>query len=393
MNDKEIFLKHIAPTSKHPVGLAIDRAEGSIITDTNGKQYIDLIAGIAVASLGHQNEAVNEAIKAQLEKHAHVMVYGEYIQKPITDLAYSLAQLLPETLGCSYFVNSGAEANEGAVKLAKRITGRYEIVSFRKSYHGNTMGAMSVSGNELKKQSYRPLIPGTKFINFNVASELEKITTKTAAVIVEPIQGDAGVIIPDQAFMLALRARCNGVGTLLIFDEVQTGIGRTGKMFAFEHFDIVPDILALAKGLGGGMPIGAFISSHANMQHLTEDPMLGHITTFGGNPVCCAAANAVVNTVKEPAFLQEVESKGQLFEELLLHPEIKAIRRKGLMIAVELENEDKVNKAIELALADGVIIYWFLSTRNAFRISPPLIIEPAEIRKACNIILSVFDKV
>lgn len=393
MIDHDIFLKHIAPTSKHPVGLAIEKAEGSIITDTNGKEYIDLIAGIAVASLGHQNEAVKEAIKAQLDKHAHVMVYGEYIQKPITDLAYSLAQLLPENLGCSYFVNSGAEANEGAVKLAKRITGRYEIVSFKKSYHGNTMGAMSVSGNEIKKQAYRPLIPGTKFIDFNDTVELEKITVKNAAVIVEPIQGDAGVIIPDKAFMRALRKRCNEVGALLIFDEVQTGIGRTGKMFAFEHFHIVPDILVLAKGLGGGLPIGAFISSHANMQHLTEDPMLGHITTFGGNPICCAAANAVVNTVKEPTFLQEVESNGQLIEELLQHPQIKAIRRKGLMIAIELENEEKVNKAIELALADGVIIYWFLSTRNAFRISPPLNIDPVEIRKACNILLGVLKKI
>jgi acetylornithine/succinyldiaminopimelate/putrescine aminotransferase len=279
------------------------------------------------------------------------------------------------------------------MKLAKRITGKHKIIAFEKGYHSNTQGSMSVSGNQEKKQPFRPLIPGVSFIRFNSIADLEKISEEVAGVILEPIQGDAGVIIPSQEFMIALRERCTSTGAQLIFDEVQTGVGRTGKLFAFEHFDIIPDILTLAKGLGGGLPIGAFISSYDNMQLLAENPMLGHITTFGGNPVACASANAVLKIVSTPSLLSAVEEKGALFEKLLAHPEVKHIRRKGLMIAIELANETKVNKAIELAFKRGVIIYWFLSTRNAFRISPPLTISKKEIEASCKILLQIFDNI
>ena len=393
VNNKEIFFKHLAPTSHQPVLIEIDSASGIIIKDRSGKEYYDMIAGIGVATVGHNNQRVKKAIIEQLDKHAHVMVYGEYIQTSVNDLAYKLSQLLPSQLSTSYFVNSGTEANEGAVKLAKRITGRHKIIAFQKGYHGNTQGSMSVSSNNAKKQPYRPLIPGVRFIRFNNLDDLEYINDEVAGVIIEPIQGDAGVIVPDNAFMQTLRSKCSQSGAQLIFDEVQTGIGRTGKMFGFEHFNIVPDIITLAKGLGGGLPIGAFISSHENMQLLAENPMLGHITTFGGNPVACASAKTVLDIVSEPALMDNIEVRGLLIEQLLAHPEVKNIRRIGLMIAVELENEEKVDKAIKLALQEGVIIYWFLSTRNAFRISPPLTITEDEIRKSCEILLKVFDKI
>lgn len=373
--------------------LEVDSASGTMITDTGGKQYYDLIAGIGVATVGHNNPAIKKAITGQLDKHAHVMVYGEYIQSSVNQLALSLSTLLPKQLNTSYFVNSGTEANEAAMKLAKRITGRNKIIAFRGGYHGNTQGSMSVSANEEKKSVYRPLIPGISFIRFNSIEDLETITSDIAAVIIEPIQGDAGVIIPSQEFITALRNKCSQTGTQLIFDEVQTGIGRTGKMFAFEHFNIIPDIITLAKGLGGGMPIGAFISSYENMQLLADNPMLGHITTFGGNPVSCASANAVLDIVSDAQFLDDVEKKGALFEELLVHQEIKTLRRIGLMIAIELENEEKVNNSIQQALQEGVITYWFLSTRNAFRISPPLTISYDEIKASCKILLSVLDRI
>ena len=393
MNSTDIFLRHLAPTSLQPVLIEVESAKGSVITDTNGKQYYDLIAGIGVVSIGHNNKVINEAVIAQLNTHSHVMVYGEFIQKPVNKLAKTLAQLLPKPLATSYLVNSGTEANEGAIKLAKRITGRHKIIAFENGYHGNTQGSMSISGNETKKRGFRPLLPGVSFIRFNNIEDLEQINTEVAGVIIEPIQGDAGVILPSLAFMHALRNKCTETGTQLIFDEVQTGIGRTGKLFAFEHYGIVPNILTLAKGLGGGLPIGAFISSYEHMQLLAQNPMLGHITTFGGNPICCAAANAVLETVSSPSFLSEVENKGALFENLLQHTAVKSIRRKGLMIAIELESEEKVNKAIALALAQGVIIFWFLSTRNSFRISPPLTISSEEIKISCAILLNIFDEI
>ncbi|MCB0496002.1 MAG: aspartate aminotransferase family protein [Cyclobacteriaceae bacterium] len=386
MTPEEIFQQHLAPTSPFPLGIHIDHARGVYLYDTNGKRYIDLIAGIGVASVGHQNPVVVEAIKKQLDKHAHVMVYGEYIQDSVNGLAAKLASLLPPSLNTCYFVNSGTEANEAAVKLAKRSTGRHKIISFLKSYHGNTQGSMSVSANEVKKQKFRPLIPGVEFIEFNSVEALGAIDMQTAGVIIEPIQGDAGVRISSQEFMTALRKCCDETGAKLIFDEVQTGMGRTGKLFAFEHYSIAPDIITLAKGLGGGLPIGAFVASHEIMQLLADNPMLGHITTFGGNPVCAASALATLNIISEPAFLEAIEPKGQLIEQELQHPEVKVIRRKGLMLAVELENENKVNRLIKYCLEHGVIIYWFLSTRNSFRISPPLTITEGEIKEACGII-------
>ena len=391
MTSKEIFFKHLAPTSQQPVLIEVESAAGAILTDTDGKQYYDLIAGIGVLSVGHNNTAVKKAILEQLNKHSHVMVYGEYIQSSVNSIAENLALTLPENLSTSYLVNSGTEANEGAIKLAKRITGRHKIIAFEKGYHGNTQGSMSISSNEAKKRGFRPLLPGVSFLRFNNIEDLVQITSDIAGVILEPIQGDAGVIIPTIEFMQALRAKCTATGAQLIFDEVQTGIGRTGKLYAFEHFNVVPDILTLAKGLGGGLPIGAFISSHQNMQLLAENPMLGHITTFGGNPVSCAAANAVLEIVSGQDFLKNVNEKGALIEQLLQHKEVKAIRRKGLMIAVELEDEEKVNQAIKLALERNVIIYWFLSTRNSFRISPPLNITDDEIKNSCKILSGVFD--
>ncbi len=393
MKAQEIFEKHLAPTSPSPMGLQIIYAKGVYLYDTKGRKYIDFIAGIGVSSVGHQHPKVVASIKEQLGKHAHIMVYGEYLQNVVLALAKKLASLLPSSLSTSYFVNSGTEANEAAIKLAKRATGRHKIITFYKSYHGNTQGSMSVSDNETKKQNFRPLIPGIEKIELNSIEGLEAITEQTAAVIIEPIQGDAGVRVPSQAFMAALRNKCSETGTLLIFDEVQTGIGRTGKLFAFEHYNIIPDILTLAKGLGGGMPIGAFIASYDLMQLLSHNPMLGHITTFGGNPVCCASAFATLEIISEPAFLTAIEPKGQLIAQELNHPKIKAIRRKGLMLAVELNNEEQVNKLITYCVAHGVIIYWFLSTRNSFRISPPLTISEAEIREACEVINRGLDNI
>jgi len=393
MTSDQVFQQHLAPTSPHPLGLEIAHAKGVRLFDTKGKSYVDMIAGIGVSSVGHQNEEVKNAITKQLDTHAHVMVYGEYIQQVVNDLALKLASLLPDKLSTSYFVNSGTEANEAAIKLAKRATGRHRIITFTKAYHGNTQGSMSVSDNEEKKRNFRPLIPGVERIEFNSVPVLSSITEQVAAVIIEPIQGDAGVRIPSQEFMEALRNKCDETGAILIFDEVQTGIGRTGKMFAFEHFNITPDILTLAKGLGGGLPIGAFISSHKLMQLLSHNPMLGHITTFGGNPVCCASALATINIISTPPFLSEIEPKGMLIEEELSHPKIKAIRRKGLMLAIELETEEKVNEMIEYCIANGVIIYWFLSTRNSFRISPPLTISLNEIKEACAVIRNGLDNI
>jgi acetylornithine/succinyldiaminopimelate/putrescine aminotransferase len=391
MDDNTVFFRHLAPTSPHPMLLNIVSAEGVFLTDVKGKKFIDLIAGIGVASVGHSQPKIIEAVERQLRQHAHVMVYGEYIQKPVNQLAQSLAALLPEPLETVYFVNSGTEANEAAIKLAKRVTGRPNIVAFYNSYHGNTQGSLSVSGNESRKNAFRPLIPGVRFLPFNDTSALAAIDHHTAAVIMEPIQGDAGVIIPDDEFILAAREQCDATDSLLIFDEVQTGMGRTGKMFAFEHFKVVPDIITLAKGLGGGLPIGAFIASHGHMQMLADKPMLGHITTFGGNPVCCAAALATTQIINTDTVLGQVEAKGALFEELLKHPNIKAMRRRGLMMAVELESEDKVHQAVKLALDRGIIIYWFLSTRNSFRISPPLTISEKEIKISCEKLLEVLS--
>jgi acetylornithine/succinyldiaminopimelate/putrescine aminotransferase len=374
------------------MGLEIERAQGLYLYSTTGKSYMDLISGVAVSNLGHGHPKVIDAIKAQADKHLHVMVYGEYVQGSSNALAQKLTGLLPEPLNCCYFTNSGAESIEGALKLAKRITGRSEIIAFRGAYHGSTHGALSVSGNETKKRAFRPLLPHVKFLTFNEIEELNTISFSTAAVIIETIQGDAGVRIPSQAFLEALRERCCQTGAQLIFDEIQTGMGRTGKWFAFEHFGVYPDILCIAKALGGGLPIGAFISSREKMQLFTENPMLGHITTFGGNPLSCAAAVATLEVIEEEDLLAGVEAKGQLFEDLLQHPRIKEVRRKGLFFAFEFATADEVQAVVESCLAQGIICFWFLSCPNSFRIAPPLNISESEIKKACTVIRQAINK-
>ena len=390
--DADIFRHRIAQTSPFPFGISIERAEGTCLYSPEGKRYLDMISGIGVTNIGHRHPRVVKAIKDQVDKHLHVMVFGEYIQSSPNLLAAKLTSLLPASLNCCYFVNSGTEANEGALKLAKRHTGRSEIISFRKSYHGSTHGSLSVSGNEKKKSAFRPLLPDVRFIEFNSQKDLEHITDKTACVIMETIQGDAGVRIPSLAFTKALRHRCTETGALLILDEIQCGMGRTGKLFAFEHFDITPDILTLAKAFGGGLPIGTFISSEEKMKSLTVDPMLGHITTFGGNPVCCASALATLEVIEEENLLKQVEEKGKMIESLLQHTKIKEIRRMGLMFAIDFDSEERVNRIVEYSREHGVICYWFLSHPNSLRIAPPLTISIEEIKEACGVMLEAIEK-
>ncbi len=388
---EETFFKKLAPTSPYPFLISVERAEGVYLYSPTGKKYIDMISGIAVSNVGHRHPKVVKAIKDQADKYLHVMVYGEYIQSPVNLLATKLTGLLPSNLDCCYFVNSGTEANEAALKLAKRVTGRTEMISCRKSYHGSTHGSLSVSDNEVKKRAFRPLLPSVNFIDFNNQIDLDYITDQTACVIMETIQGDAGVRIPSKEYMRAVRKRCTETGALLIFDEIQCGMGRTGKLFAFEHFDVVPDILTLAKAFGGGLPIGTFISSHEKMQTLSSSPMLGHITTFGGNPVCCASALAVLEIIEEENLLAGVEDKGKLIEALLCHPKIKEVRRIGLLFAFDFDTEERVNRIVAYAKEHGVICYWFLSHPNSFRIAPPLTITESEIREACSIILNAIE--
>lgn len=389
--DEQVFLNKLAQTSPDPFLIPIERAEGIYLYTPEGKRYTDLISGIGVSVVGHRHPRVIQAIKEQLDKHLHVMVYGEYIQSSSNLLAVRLTGMLPPSLNCCYFVNSGTEANEGALKLAKRFTGRTEIVSFRKSYHGSTHGALSVSGNEIKKRAFRPLLPDVRFINFGDTNDLVHITERTACVIMETIQGDAGVRIPSEAYMHAVRKRCNETGTILILDEIQCGMGRTGKLFAFEHFGIVPDILTVAKGFGGGLPIGAFISDQKIMRTLTHDPMLGHITTFGGNPVCCASALATLNVLEEEGLIADVEQKGRLFEKYLQHADIRELRRIGLLFAVDFESAERVSSIVNYCKAKGVICYWFLSHPYSFRIAPPLTISPEQIKESCEVIIEAIN--
>ena len=388
---QQIFLNHIAQTTPFPFLLEIEKAEGIYLHATDGKKYMDLISGIAVSNLGHQHPKVVKAVKEQVDKHMHVMVYGEFIQSSVNKTAKLLTDHLPEHLNSVYFCNSGAESIEGALKLAKRATGRTEIISFRGAYHGSTHGALSVSGNETKKYRFRPLLPDIRFLIFNQLSDLEQITEKSACVLMETIQGDAGVRIPSQAFMDAIRKKCDETGAMLIFDEIQTGIGRTGKLFAFEHYNIFPDILCTAKALGGGLPLGAFISSQEHMKLFTHHPMLGHITTFGGNPVSCAAAAATLEVLLEDNLLDQVEEKGAMIARLIDHAAIVEIRRKGLMFAIEFENEALVYKIVAECLKEGVICFWFLSCPNSFRIAPPLTISTNEIHIASQVINAAIE--
>ena len=386
----ETFFAHLAQTTDSPTLITVSHAEGIYIYSTDNKRYTDLISGIGVSSVGHRHPAVVKAIKDQLDKHLHVMVYGEYVQSASNMLAKKIASLLPPHLNCCYFVNSGTEANEGALKLAKRYTGRTQLIACRKSYHGSTHGSLSVSGNEVKKQAFRPLLPDVTFIDFNVTSQLEVITDRSACVIMETVQGDAGVRIPSKDYMKALRKRCDETGALLILDEIQCGMGRTGTLFAFEQYGITPDILTVAKAFGGGLPIGAFISDR-NLSCLTHDPMLGHITPFGGNPVCCASALATLNVLEKENLVEQVEEKGQLFESLLKHPSIKAVRRIGLMFAIDFESAEIVTRIVHKARELGVICYWFLSHPNSFRIAPPLTITKKQIEESCETILTAID--
>ncbi len=394
MTDRENeFLAIQGQTSPYPFLLDVDRAEGIYIYDKSGKSYMDMISGVSVSNIGHRHPLVVDALKKQIDKHLHVMVYGEFIQDAQLSLAQKLVAFLPVNLNSVYTVNSGTEANEAALKLAKRVTGRTELISFRGSYHGSTHGSMSISGNEVKKQAFRPLLPDVHFLQFNDISGLEKISEKTAGVIIETVQGDAGVRIPSKEFMLALRGKCNETGAMLIFDEIQCGMGRTGKMFAFEHFGVFPDILTLGKALGGGMPIGALVSSQDHMNKFTFDPMLGHITTFGGHPVICAGAAACLEVFNEEIDFTEVEKKGALFEQLLrASDEIISVRRIGMMFAFDMVSEERVKKVVLKCMEKGLISFWFLSHPYSFRLSPPLNISENEIRTAAKIILESIEE-
>jgi acetylornithine/succinyldiaminopimelate/putrescine aminotransferase len=392
--EKDFFLNHIAQTNEHPFLLEVERAEGIYIYDKSGAVFMDMIAGVAVNNIGHCHPKVISAIKNQVDKHMHVMVYGEFVQEAQNEFGKTLLELLPEKLDCVYSVNSGTEANEAAIKLAKRKTGRMELIAFSGAYHGSTNGSLSISSNETKKQAYRPLLPEVRFLEWNDAAQLVNITNKTAGVIIETIQGDAGVRIPSKEFMSLLRKRCDEVGALLIFDEIQCGMGRTGKIFAFEHFGITPDILTLGKALGGGMPVGALVSSKEIMSVFTNNPMLGHITTFGGNPVICAAARATLEVLKTEINLAEVERLGLLIEnKLLSHTSIKAIRRIGLMFAFDMESGEIVTKLVEKCMKKGLITFWFLSNPHSFRLSPPLNITEDQVNEATKLILEALDEI
>ena len=392
ISEREMFLNYVAQTSDSPLMLDIKQAEGVYLFGKDGKRYIDLISGIGVSNIGHRHPRVVKAINKQLKKYLHLMVYGEYVQSPQVHLAAKLVATLPAQLNNVYFTNSGAEAIEGAMKLAKRYTGRTEIISCFNSYHGSTHGALSLSGSEYYKSAYRPLLPDVRHIQFNKIEELQHISHKTAAVIIETIQGEAGVRVPTKAYLEALRAKCSQTGTLLIVDEIQCGFGRTGKFWAFEHFDLLPDVVVAAKGMGGGMPIGAFMASQEMMAVFKNNPVLGHITTFGGHPVSCVAALATLKTILHNKLHEKVAEKERLFRELLVHPRIKEIRSKGLMMALEFESFAEVKKVIDKAINYGVITDWFLFCDNSLRIAPPLTITKSQIRDVCGILLKAMSK-
>ncbi len=393
MNNRQLFLQHLGQTSQFPLSLEIEKADGMYMYDKDGKSYLDLISGIGVSGLGHGHPTILKAIRDQSEKYLHLMVYGEFVESPQVQLAKALSDSLPEGLDNAFLVNSGSEATEGAIKLAKRYTGRTEIISCKDAYHGATSGALSICGNKSLKQSFRPLLPGVRLVEFGSLPDLESISKKTAAVFVETVQGEAGVRIADESYFKALRKKCDETGALLVLDEIQCGIGRTGNFWAFEQYGIQPEVLLAAKGMGGGMPIGAFISSKKIMHSLTHDPILGHITTFGGHPVSAAAALATIQTIQSENLVADVNEKGHLFKELLVHPKIKEVRGAGLMLAVEFESFDILQKIIEELLHMGILSDWFLFCDNSMRIAPPLIITPEEIKMACKKILQAIDKV
>lgn len=391
LNNRQLFLLNTAQTSNAPRMLEVERAEGVYLYSPSGKRYLDLVSGFAVSNIGHRHPAVLEAIRAQLDKYLHVTVYGEFVQAPQVQLATKLLDLLPEVFGSVYLTNSGAEATEGAMKIAKKFTGRRQIIAARNAYHGSTQGALSLIGNPDYHRAYAPLLPEIDFIDYNVREDLSTITSQTAAVIVEAIQGEAGVRVPDAAYMQALRARCDETGALLIFDEIQTGMGRTGRMFAFEQFGMVPDVLLLAKGLGGGMPIGAFIARKEVMDVIKDNPILGHITTFGGHPVSCAAAVATIDVIQRENLIDDVARKSQLFRARLQHPLIREVSGLGLMMAIHLDTFDQVQAVSDFALDQGVVVDWFLHCEQALRIAPPLTVPDDEIERACDVIVAALD--
>lgn len=386
------FLKYQAQTTPYPLGLKVSHAKGSYIYDVDGVAHLDFVAGVSACGLGHCHPKVVSAIKEQVTKYMHVMVYGEYIQGPAVTYAKLLAKNLPAQLNTTYLVNSGTEAIEGAIKLTRRYTGRTEIIAAHHAYHGNTMGSLSLMGYEERKGAFRPLIPDVSFIHFNIAAELKRITTKTACVILETIQGGAGFIVPKNNYLEKVRKRCDQVGALLVLDEIQPGFGRTGKLFAFEHYSCIPDILVMGKGMASGLPVGAFTASAAIMQSLQNAPKLGHITTFGGNPVIAAACLATLNELLQANLIAQTLEKEKLFRKLLVHPRIKEIRGKGLMLAIILENSEQANTLVLEAKSNHLILFWLLFEPRAVRISPPLTISNEEISKGCAIILSILDK-
>ena len=389
---RDDFLKYQAKTTPYPMGMEVKRAKGCYIIDQKGKKHLDFVAGVSACSIGHRHPAVVRAMKKQLNRYMHVMVYGEYAQSPAVELCKLLAQHLPASLEVTYLTNSGTEAIEGAMKLAKRVTGRKGFIAAKKAYHGSTQGALSLLGVEEQKKGYHPLLENVDFISFNDKTELDKINENTAAVVLETIQGGAGFIVPQNDYLKAVKARCEAVGALLILDEIQPGIGRTGKLFSFEHYGVTPDILVIGKGLGGGMPIGAFCSSSAYMTELTHNPSLGHITTFGGNPVIAAAALATLTTILQKKIMAEVSEKEALFRELLVHPKIKCVNGKGLMLAPILTQKEDVPKVVQSCINKGLILFFLLWEKSALRISPPLTISKKEIKKGCTILLNALDE-
>ncbi len=390
MTQRELFLKHVAQTSPSPLALEIVKAEGCSLFDASGKEYIDLIGGISVANVGHRHPKVIGAIHQQLDAYLHIMVYGELVETPQVQYAKLLTDHLHSELNSVYFTNSGAEAVEGAMKLAKRVTGRTQIAAFNKSYHGSTHGALSIIGDEYWRNAYRPLLPDVLHLTYNSFESLAEITEQTACVIAETVQAEAGIIVPSQEWMQALRKKCTDTGTLLILDEIQAGFGRTGKLWGFEHFDIVPDVLLLGKALGGGMPLGAFIADKKLMNVFTENPVLGHITTFGGHPVCCAAGMAAMKALLEEGWIEQVKQKEELCRSLLIHPSIKNVRSFGLWMAVEFDSFETNKKVIDQCIEKGILTDWFLFAGNCLRISPPLIITEEQIKKACEVIQQAY---
>ena len=392
LSNRQLFLLHLGKTSSSPLLVEVEKAEGVYLYGPAGEKYIDLISGVSVSNTGHRHPRIVEAVKNQIDSYMHLMVYGEMIQSPQVKYAGKLAELLPKNLDVCYFVNSGSEAIEGAIKLARKFTGKSRIIYFRNAYHGSTLGALSVQGNEKYKKAFRPLIPDTLCIDYNDFTALNEIDNHTACVIAEPVQAEAGVIYPAEGFLPELRKKCSENEALLVFDEVQTGFGRMGSLFALDKFNVIPDILVLAKALGGGMPLGAFISSHEIMSALSANPQLGHITTFGGHPVCCAAGLASLEVIIENNLHGRVTGKSSIFRKELVHPAITKIRVDGLLLAVLLSRPEYIHYAIANAPAHGLILDYFLFCENAFRIAPPLIISDEEIVQACNLIKNLLDE-